>query len=46
MSVILVGGVAENLKLPLRWDPAAERFSGSAMANQMLSVALRPPWRM
>ena len=46
MSVILVGGIAENLRLPLRWDPAAERFAGSAMANQMLSVALRPPWRM
>jgi predicted dehydrogenase len=46
MSVILVGGIAEHLKQPLKWDPAAERFADNVMANQMLSVALRPPWRM
>ena len=44
MSVLLVGGIAEKLGRPLKWDPAAERFPGDAEADRMLSVAMRPPW--
>ncbi len=44
MSVLLVGGVAEKLGRPLKWDPAAERFPGDAEADRMLAVAMRPPW--
>jgi len=46
MSILLLGGIAETLKRPLKWDPAAERFVNDAEADRMLSVALRPPWRM
>ncbi|MCX5675143.1 MAG: Gfo/Idh/MocA family oxidoreductase [Planctomycetota bacterium] len=46
MSVILVGGIAEQLKRPLKWDPASERFPGDAEADRLRSVALRPPWRL
>jgi predicted dehydrogenase len=46
MSVILVGGIAETLHRPLRWDPKRESFPGDAEANRQLSVALRAPWTL
>jgi hypothetical protein len=46
MSVILVGGIAEALHRPLRWDPKRESFPGDAEANRQLSVALRAPWTL
>jgi predicted dehydrogenase len=30
----------------VRWDPAAERFSGDDEANRMLARAMRAPWRV
>lgn len=44
MSVILVGGVAETLHRPLRWDPQRECFPDDAEAQRQLSVAPRAPW--
>ena len=46
MSVILVGGIAEQLKRPLKWDPHREEFVNDPEANRMLSVAPREPWRL
>jgi phosphatidylserine decarboxylase len=46
MSVILVGGIAEQLKRPLKWDPQREQFLSDPEANRMLSVAQREPWRL
>jgi hypothetical protein len=46
MSVILVGGIAEQLKRPLKWDPHREEFVNDPEANRMLSVTPREPWRL
>jgi hypothetical protein len=46
MSVILVGGIAEQLKRPLKWDPHREEFLNDPEANRMLSVTPREPWRL
>jgi predicted dehydrogenase len=45
-SLLVLGGIAEQLKRPLKWDPRAERFIGDAEADRMLSVPCRPPWRL
>ena len=44
MSVPLLGGIAEQLNRPLRWDPRGECFPADATANRLLSVSLREPW--
>jgi predicted dehydrogenase len=44
MSVILVGGIAEQLNRPLLWNPQLESFPDDAAANRLCSVALRAPW--
>lgn len=43
-SALLLGGVVNQLKRPLKWDPQAEQFIGDDEANRMLSIAKRPPW--
>jgi hypothetical protein len=43
-SAVLLGGIVKQLKRPLKWDPAAEKFPGDDEANRMLSIAKRPPW--
>jgi predicted dehydrogenase len=45
-SLLLLGGIAEQLKRPLRWDPAKDRFVNDPQADRLLSVAYRPPWRL
>jgi len=45
-KLLLLAGIVETLKRPLKWDGAAERFVGDDEANRMLSVAYRAPWRM
>jgi predicted dehydrogenase len=39
-----IGNIAMQLKRRLRWDPAAEKFSGDDEANRLLSRARREPW--
>jgi predicted dehydrogenase len=46
MSVLLLGGIAEQLKRPLKWDPVREQFVNDPDADRMLSVAQRPPWQV
>ena len=43
-ALLLLGGVVKQLKRPLKWDPAAERFVNDEEANRMLSMAKRAPW--
>jgi len=46
ISVMLLGGIEEILKRPLKWDPEQERFIDDEEANKMPSVVMRPPWRV
>jgi hypothetical protein len=43
---MLLGGIAEELKRPLKWDPKKEQLINDTEANKMLSVVMRPPWRV
>jgi hypothetical protein len=43
-SAVLLGGIVKQLKRPLKYDPAAERFENDDEANRMLSIAKRAPW--
>ena len=45
-SLMILGGIADRLRRPLKWDPAAERFPGDDEANALLSAAKRSPWRV
>jgi predicted dehydrogenase len=45
MSILLLGGIAEQLKRPLKWDPQRWHFVGDPEADRMLSAPMRPPWR-
>ncbi|MFO8014459.1 MAG: Gfo/Idh/MocA family oxidoreductase [Phycisphaerae bacterium] len=44
MSVCHLGNIAFDLRRPLKWDPAAERFPGDAQANRLLDRPMRSPW--
>jgi hypothetical protein len=46
ISVILLGGIANLLRRPLKWDPQKEQFINDPDANRMLGVAMREPWRL
>ena len=43
-TAVLLGGLALELRRPLRWDPVAEQFPGDDEANRLLSTAFRAPW--
>jgi len=45
-SICLLGNIAMRLGRKLHWDPAAERFTDSEEANQMLCKPLRSPWHL
>ena len=45
-SLLLLGGIAQQLRRRLKWDPAAERFVGDDEANRLLQVSRRAPWRI
>jgi len=45
-SAVLLGGIALQLKRPLKWDPQQEHFVGDDEANRLLSTAFRPPWQI
>jgi len=46
VSICHLGNIAMKLKAKLRWDPAAERFTNSNEANQMLAKPMRSPWHL
>jgi len=45
-SICLLGNIAMQLGRKLHWDPAAERFTNSDEANEMLHKPLRNPWHL
>jgi predicted dehydrogenase len=45
-SICHLGNIAMRLGRKLHWDPAAERFTDSDEANQMLSKPMRSPWHL
>ncbi len=46
ISVILIGGIANLVRRPLKWDPQKEEFVGDPDANRYLGAAFREPWHV
>jgi len=46
MSLVLLGGMAMQLKRRLTWDPVKEEFPADDEANRLLSYARRPGWQV
>ncbi len=46
MSLVLLAGIATQLKRKLIWDPKTERFIGDEQANRQLAYARRPGWEV
>ena len=42
----MLAEAAGRLQRELRWDPAAEQFTGDADANRLLTRPMRGPWRV
>jgi len=45
-SVCHLANLGYQLRRPLRWDPAKERFLDDAEANQLVDRAMREPWKL
>jgi len=45
-STALLGGIAVKLGRKLRWNPQTERFIDDPQADSLLTLAMRPPWRL
>ena len=43
-TVCNIGNIAYQLKRPLRWNPATEKFDNDAEANALLSRPMRKAW--
>jgi len=43
-TICHLANIAYALRRPLKWDPAAEQFTGDDLANRLLSRAARAPW--
>jgi hypothetical protein len=41
-----IGNIAMQLQRRLAWDPVQERFADDAMANRLLTRAMRGPWSL
>lgn len=46
MSLVLLAGIATQLKRTMTWDSVKERFSDDEQANRLLSYARRPGWEV
>ena len=44
ISVCHLANLTRILGRPLKWDPAAEQFTGDDEANRLRSRAYREPW--
>jgi predicted dehydrogenase len=45
-SVVLLGGIARRLGRTVHWDPVQEHVINDPEAERLLSVPMRPPWRV
>ena len=45
-TVCHLANIAMELRRPLKWDPAAEKFVGDDLANRMIWRPARQPWRV
>ena len=45
-TVCHLANIAMELRRPLKWDPAAEKFVGDDLANRMIWRPVREPWRL
>jgi len=43
-SFMLLGGIALQLKRPLKWDPQKETFISDEEAKRLLTITKRAPW--
>ena len=46
MSLVLLAGIATQLKRKMIWDPVKEQFKDDEQANRLLSYARRPGWEV
>lgn len=46
MSLVLLAGIATQLKRKMVWDPLKEEFPGDEQANRLRSYARRPGWEV
>lgn len=45
-TICQLSDIAIRTGRPLKWDPAAERFSNDDEANRLMARAMREPWRL
>ncbi len=45
-SFVLLGGIAQRLNRTVKWDPAKEQFINDPEATRLMSLPVRPPWRL
>ena len=45
-TICQIGFIAAKLGEKLKWDPAAEKFTGNDEANKLLTRPLRAPWTL
>jgi len=41
---LLLGGIVQQVKRSLKWDPQKETFINDDEANKLLSLSKREPW--
>lgn len=46
MSLVLLAGIATQLKRKMAWDPVKEKFVNDEQANRVLAYARRPGWEI
>lgn len=46
MTVCHLGNIAYELRRPVRWDPATERFVNDPDAARLMARRMRPPWHL
>jgi hypothetical protein len=45
-SVCHLGNIGYRLRRTLKWDPEKERFAADDEANQLVTRAMRDPWKL